>query len=105
MAVNLKEGAAFVNAQVSLTSKIDLAMNVRTNIVGVPNGVSVDADATVTAAAQGTIGVKGEYTHQIGAIEGVPSVFFIGPVPVVVQPRVPVFLSVTGQVAVGLKRP
>jgi hypothetical protein len=103
LSVDAKVGHVSVDAEVSLTASIDVSLGVHQGFADVPNGVSVSASAKVTAALDGTVNVDGQWSTQIGEIEGAPIDIQVGPVPVVVVPEVPVFLTASGSTGLGLE--
>ena len=95
-------GPLMIKAQASLSADFELDLSVNQNLVGWPTGVAVSAQATAGLELQGSFGIKGEKDFYLGEIDGAPMDFQIGPVPVVVEPKVPLYLTVNGQVAVNV---
>lgn len=104
LSVDLKVGHVSVAAEASLTASVSLDLGVHTGFAGIPNGVSVSSSATVKADFGGTVQVEGDlWSREIGEIVGAPIDIQVGPVPVVVVPVVPVFLTLTGKGGLGLE--
>lgn len=93
-ALERKIGAVKVSAQLDLGADVGVDLSVDTS------GVRVDAEASISASLAGTVELGGGNEWKIGEIEGVPTNFQIGPVPVVIQPSVPIFLTVDGKIAI-----
>lgn len=90
--IEKKVGPAFFKGQIAVGASISVELGVS------PGAVSVEASAAVEADITGEVGLKGSAEWEIGEIKGVTSTFFIGVVPVVVQPKLPVFLTMSGQI-------
>jgi hypothetical protein len=103
LSIDVKSGPVSVQAEASLTSTVSVSLGVHQGFAGIPNGVSVSATAKVTAALSGTVNVTGRWSTQIGEIEGAPIDIQAGPVPVVIEPKVPVFLTVSGSTGLGIQ--
>lgn len=103
LSIDVQSGPVSVSAEASLTSTISVSMGVHQGFAGVPNGVSVNATAKVVAALSGTVSVQGTWSTQIGEIDGAPIDIQAGPVPVVIEPKVPVFLTVSGSSGLGIQ--
>ncbi|WP_212743168.1 fibronectin type III domain-containing protein [Microbacterium sp. 2FI] len=95
-AVEKKFGPGFVEGKVSIESSVSLSLGVSAS------KVTVDAMAATRTSVEFNLGLKGEKSWEIAELRGVPSTFFIGLVPVVVQPKVPIFVTVSGEVSVGV---
>ena len=103
LSIDVQSGPVSVAAEASLTSTVSVSMGVHQGFAGVPNGVSVNASAKVIAALAGTVNVQGTWSTQIGEIDGAPIDIQAGPVPVVIEPKVPVFLTVSGSTGLGIQ--
>ena len=103
LSIDVQSGPVSVQVEASLTSTISVSMGVHQGFAGVPNGVSVNASAKVIAALSGTVNVQGTWSTQIGEIDGAPIDIQAGPVPVVIEPKVPVFLTVSGSTGLGIQ--
>ncbi|MFK4788873.1 fibronectin type III domain-containing protein [Microbacterium sp. ZW T5_56] len=90
--IEKKVGPAYFKGQIAVGASISVELGVS------PGAVSVEASAAVQADITGEVGLKGSAEWEIGEIKGVTSTFFIGVVPVVVQPKLPVFLTMSGQI-------
>ncbi|MBS42806.1 MAG: hypothetical protein CMH83_06505, partial [Nocardioides sp.] len=100
--VDKKFGAAFVKVQAGFKAEAKLNLSVHQNVVGYPDGVDLRFDAGVSASAAGTVGIKGERDFLLGTIIGSPLTFTVGPVPVVIIPKVDTYLTISGEVAVSV---
>lgn len=103
LSVDVKKGPVSVQGETSLTTSIDVSINDRTGFAGIPDGVSVSATATVTHADDLTVTAQGTLDLYLGEIEGAPVTILVGPVPVEITPKVPVYLEVSGSGAVGIE--
>jgi len=90
---------AFVSGEVSIEPELALELRLHHGWFGIPDGVGLTASARVTASASLSAGltVKVE-RRKLGEITGDPIVVQVGPVPVVIVPRMPVYLDVNGKV-------
>ena len=101
LAVNLDPGdGAFVTGEVPLTPSLTLAATLNHGFAGIPDGADLSASASVTASASLSAGLKGSTSKKLGEIDGEPIDIQIGPVPVVIVPKVPIFLDASGQIGV-----
>ncbi|MBX0300437.1 fibronectin type III domain-containing protein, partial [Cryobacterium sp. 1639] len=89
-------GAVHFKGQVSVEGKVSLDLAVS------GGNATVEAAASASFNLEGEAGVSGDKEWEIGEIKGVSSTFFIGLVPVVVQPRLPLFLTMGGEVTIGV---
>lgn len=103
LSVDVKSGPVSVQGETSLTTAIDVSLSARTGFAGIPDGVSVSATAKVTHADDFTVTAQGKASLYLGEIEGAPVTLLVGPVPVEITPKVPVFLTVSGSGAVGVE--
>lgn len=103
LSVDLNAGHASVEAEISVDASIDVSLGVHHGFAGVPDGVSLTASAKVTSALGGQFRVSGDWNKQIGEIDGEPIVIEVGPVPVEITPKLPLFLKGTGTVGVGFE--
>ena len=92
-----------IAAEVNLTASIDVSLGVHAGFADVPNGVTVSASAKVTAALDSTLSVTKQWSTQIGEIVGAPIDIQVGPVPVVIVPEVPVFLTASGSTGLSVE--
>jgi fibronectin type III domain protein len=103
LSVDLAAGHVSVEAEISVDASIDVSIGVHHGFAGVPDGVSLTASAKVTSALGGQLRVSGDWNKQIGEIDGDPIVIEVGPVPVEITPKLPLFLKGTGTVGVGFE--
>jgi len=102
LSLDMKEAGVAVEAEVSLETSIDVSIGVHHDFAGIPNGVSVTATAQVKADVTGQFQVSGSLYKQIGEIDGEPVDVQVGYVPIVFEPKVPVYLKITGTVGIGI---
>ncbi len=91
---------SFVSAKFAVKAETKLSIDVHTSW-GVPDGTAVDASSVVTATMSAQVGLRGNKEWKIGEITSPPATVMVGPVPVLLQSRVPIYLTAGGQVAVG----
>lgn len=103
LSVDVKSGPFAVEGEVELTTEIDVSLDVHHGFAGIPDGVSVNATATVSQSSSLTFDVTGEKDLYLGEIDGAPVTILVGPVPVVIVPKVPVFLTLSGQGGLGVE--
>jgi hypothetical protein len=94
-------GAASVSGDINIDAEVDMSAEVHTHYA-IPDGVSVSASAEVSAKANVAATLKGTKKWELGEIDSPEIDIQIGPVPVVLFPKIPVFLSVSGQISVGV---
>jgi hypothetical protein len=92
-----------VAGQLSLTPALSIALNVDSGFAGVPDGISVAASASVAMSSTVTVVAKIHYTKLLGEIDGAPIDVQVGPVPLVIVPKVPITLGVNGQLGLQLQ--
>ncbi len=91
-----------VTGQVNLDAQLALSAEVHTHFA-IPDGVSLSASATVTATAGLDDTLSGSKTWPLGEIDSAPIDIQIGPVPLILVPKVPVFLTASGSISVGVE--
>jgi hypothetical protein len=91
---------ASVSGELSFTPSLSLGASVNHGFADVPDGANLTASASLTAAASIAAGIDGTYHHKIGEIVGDPIDVQAGPVPIVVVPKIPVFLTISGKLGV-----
>jgi hypothetical protein len=90
---------------VSLSGEIDFTPAVGINIalthgfLGVPDGAMISASASLGVKASLQATLQGSTKVQIGELIGAPEDYQVGPVPVIVVPKVPIFLTASGQIS------
>ena len=94
--------SASLRGSLSLTAGLDLRAD-----IGFLSGVRVDFEAALAASVQARLAVTGAYNFlsyeaELYEAEFRPMVFFVGPVPVVVQPEFELDLVVEGSVGASL---
>ena len=103
LAVDVGTGALKVTGQVDLTAAVELSAEVDTT-AGLPTGVSLTASASVSASASLKASVSADGSWQIGEIDSPdPITIVVGVVPILVEPKLPVFLTVSGDISVGIE--
>jgi hypothetical protein len=103
LSIDIKKGPISIQGETSLTTSIDVSLNVRTGFAGIPDGVSISATAEVSHADDFTVTAQGNLDLYLGEIQGAPVTIPVGPVPVEITPKVPVYLEVSGSGAVGVE--
>lgn len=98
-----KAGGSSVSLTAKTTVTVGLGASVTTGAFGVPDGMRVNAKATVEASLAGQAKVERTFTKRLGEIRGAPIAFTIGPVPVVVVPVAPIDLKVSGTAKAGFE--
>jgi len=88
-------GTLTVEGSVNLSPNVTLGLIVNQDSTGTPDGVSVAASASVAVEDDFTISGSGSFTKQIGEIDGPDTDIQAGPLPIVLVPKIPVFLNVT----------
>jgi hypothetical protein len=94
-----------VSGSVDLTPTVTVDLTLQQGFPGVPDGGTIAASGTVDAAASITFQLEvsgAPLKTEVGEIHGDPVIFFIGPVPVVMLPKVAVFLQLGGSIAIGV---
>lgn len=92
-----------VKGEVDLTPNLSLNLAVDHGFAGVPDGVSVAASASVTLSSVIKLEAHFKYTQPIGEIDGSPITIPIGPVPLVIVPKVPITFSANGQLGLEVQ--
>jgi hypothetical protein len=102
LGVNLSTGdnGGFVSGELDLEPDVSLALSLDHDWIGIPNGVGISASASVAAKASLSVGIQGEIKHQIGEIDSPPIDIQIGPIPVVIDPKIPVYLTLSGKAGI-----
>ncbi|MCY7286992.1 MAG: fibronectin type III domain-containing protein [Cryobacterium sp.] len=91
---------AFATVDVNVVPSIGVDLDVHRNAVGVPNGMGLAMRSTVKVAVSAEAGIQGKWTKELGVIRGSSIIFTIGPVPVVIVPKMPVDLEISGSVSI-----
>ena len=94
---------ASVAGELDLTPDLNLTLGLDHGFAGVPDGVSLSASATATLTDTLTAEAHTSFTKTIGEIDGAPIDIQIGPVPLVIVPKVPLTLSVNGKIGMQLE--
>jgi len=104
--VNLTSGPISVSFRFDLKAQVGLDINVDHGFLDIPDGVSVSASAQATFSAQGQVKLQGSYKVPLGTEVGeldFEPITIDAIVPVVIVPKLPVFLKVTGQASTGFQ--
>lgn len=91
-----------VKGELNLTPSVGVGLEVHQNFIGVPDGVSVTSKAKVVAKAKLTVGLVGDHKFLLGDLAGAPEDIQVGPVPVIVVPKIPIFLTISGSASLGI---
>jgi streptogramin lyase len=100
-AVSQEWGAFGVTGQVNLDANVSMSAEVQSSL-NVPISVSLSASASVSATASLDAALSGSKSWEIGEIDSPPIDVQAGPVPIVLFPKIPVFVNVSGQISVGV---
>ncbi len=101
LAINLKDGASSLSGSISLNPDFEFSAQITQGFLGIPDGVSVASSLKLTGKIGATLTVSGSHKWQIGSIP-LPSIEVpVGPVPLVLEPKIPVYLVVSGSTSVG----
>ena len=102
LAIEIGTANASISGSVDLSCSFALGANVSRDLVGIPNGAQLSATAKVEAKSSLDVNLKGSRSFKIGEIRSPPVLYQIGPVPVIVVYRTPVYLKASGAVSVGV---
>ena len=94
---------ASVAGELDLTPDLSLTLGLDHGLAGVPDGVSLSATASDTLTDTLTAEAHTNFTKTLGEIDGAPIYIQIGTVPLVIVPKVPITLSVDGQIGMQLQ--
>jgi hypothetical protein len=94
---------ASVAGELDLTPQVSLTLGLAHDFAGVPDGVSLTASASDTVTDTVTAEAHTQFSKTLGEIDGAPIDIQIGPVPLVIVPKVPITLSVDGQIGMQLQ--
>ena len=89
-----------ISAKITISGDLATSITVRTGWGGLPNGVDLNSSAKITATAQAQFTAATSWSAQIAELDGPPATIMVGVVPVVIQPRFQVNLSLDGRVTV-----
>jgi hypothetical protein len=92
-------GPLKVSGELDITPSVGVDIAVTTGFFDVPNGANVTASASVSVKAALAATLQGSLSRKIGEIDGDPEYYQIGPVPVVVVPKIPIYLNASGQIS------
>lgn len=101
-AINLSDGPVRVSGSASLSANLSLSAEINTGWLDIPDGLSITSSATVSASTSLQAGIGGSAQWQLGTITLPPITIPVGPVPVVIEPKVPVYLNLDGSITVGV---
>ncbi len=99
LGVDYGVGPVDLSGEVDFTPSVGINIALTRNFVGVPNGALVSATATLGVKASLSASLSGSTSLKIGEIDGPAEYYQVGPVPVVVVPKIPVFLNASGQIS------
>ena len=101
-AVGTTTGAS-VSGELDLTPDLSLTLGLDHGFAGVPDGVSLSASASDTVTDTITVSARTQFSWTLGEIDGAPIDIQIGPVPLVIVPKIPVTLSVSGKIGLRVQ--
>jgi len=91
-----------VKGEVNVTPSVQVGLEVHQNFVGIPDGVSLTSEAKVVAEAKLDVGLAGDHKFLLGDLAGAPEDIQVGPVPVIVVPKIPIYLTLSGSAGLGI---
>jgi Fibronectin type III domain len=99
LGVDYGVGPVDLSGEVDFTPSVGINIALTHNFVGVPNGALVSATATLGVKASLSASLSGSLERKLGEIDGPAEYYQVGPVPVVVVPKIPIFLNASGQIS------
>ncbi len=94
---------ASVSGELDVTPKLSLTLGLDHGFAGVPDGVSLTASGSDDVTDTLTVEAHTQFTKTLGEIDGEPIDIQVGPVPLVIVPKIPITLSVTGKIGMQLQ--
>jgi hypothetical protein len=94
---------ASISGELDVTPDLSLSISLDHGFADVPDGVGVSASASVSADAALTAEAHVSFKHTLGEIDGEPIDIQVGPVPIVIEPKVALSISVDGQIGMRLE--
>jgi Fibronectin type III domain len=98
LGIEYGSGPLKVSGELDVTPSVGVDIAVTTGFLDVPNGADVTASASVGVKAALSATLEGSLSRKIGEIDGDPEYYQIGPVPVVVVPKIPIYLNASGKI-------
>jgi hypothetical protein len=99
LGIDLGTGPVHVSGELDLSPSVALNIALTKDFIGVPDGALVSASASLHAEASVAASLQGDKEWKIGEIDGAPEDYQVGPVPVIVVPKVPIYLTASGQIS------
>jgi hypothetical protein len=99
---NAQAGAS-VSGEVDVTPQLGLSVTIDHGFADIPNGAAITASATATVADTVTAEAHLAASKQLGEIDGDPIDIQVGPVPLIIVPKMPITLSVDGTIGMQVK--
>jgi alpha-tubulin suppressor-like RCC1 family protein len=96
--------AGSVSGEVELTPSVTFDASIHTDWIGIPDRASLAFTALLGVSASATLSASGTLRHQwkIGEIDSAPIDIQVGPVPVVILPKIPIYLTLSATGTVGV---
>jgi alpha-tubulin suppressor-like RCC1 family protein len=103
LAINLSAGPVKVSGSLDINPDLEFSWEINHGFLGIPDGISVAASASVNAKFAATATLSGPArTWYLGLIPTPPIDVQIGPVPVILDPKIPIFLEADGKINVAV---
>jgi hypothetical protein len=97
--IDIGAGPASLSGEVDFTPTVAIDIALTHGFLGVPDGAQISASATLGVKASLAATLQGTLLkHKIGELDGPPEDYQVGPVPVIVVPKIPIFVTVSGQI-------
>ena len=94
---------ASVAGELDVTPDLSLTLGLDHGFAGVPDGVSLTASGSDTVTDTLTVEAHTQFTKTLGEIVGAPIDIQVGPVPLVIVPKIPITLSVSGKIGMQFR--
>lgn len=95
-------GALTLSGSLNLSADASISGSLTYGFLHIPDGISLDASASVTATASMTATISASHQWEIGQITGDPFDIQVGIFPIVVVPKIPIFVDIAGDVSVSV---
>ena len=102
LSINVGVGPVQVSGEIDFTPTIGINVALTHGFLGVPDGAIISASASLGVKASVQATLQGSTKVEIGELVGAPEDYQVGPVPVIVVPKEPIFLTASGQISTEL---
>ncbi|HLX49531.1 MAG TPA: fibronectin type III domain-containing protein [Streptosporangiaceae bacterium] len=99
LSISFGAGPVQISGEIDFTPTVGMNIALTHGFLGVPDGAIISASASLGVKASLQATLQGSTKVQIGELVGAPEDYQVGPVPVVVVPKVPIFLTASGQIS------